>query len=143
MQNQVIYDKDTLLLFSSHVPFPFCCSPVTPCMFCYMTVPPLCTRPRSSQLSHQKFMRKQVMGKRLDPPEAKRQQWERITLTPVANSEGNEPQLSPGVLSISGMSLTSVSSHTDYDVGFDNFPLKRCKVFGRRNLEVNQAWFLL
>ena len=54
----------------------------------------------------------------------------------MANSEENEPQLSPGVLSISGMSLTCVSSHTDYHEVFDSFPLKKCEIFGRRNLEV-------
>lgn len=40
------------------------------------------------------------------------------------------------MLSISGMSLACVSFHTDYDVFFDNFPLKMCEVFGKRNLEV-------
>jgi len=40
------------------------------------------------------------------------------------------------MLTISGMSLACVSSHTEYDVVFDNFPLKRCEIFGRKNLEV-------
>lgn len=54
----------------------------------------------------------------------------------MANTEENEAHLSSDVLSISGMSLTRVSSHIDYNVVFENFPLKRLEIFGRRNLEI-------
>lgn len=41
-----------------HIPLPFFWSPITPCVFCYMVMPPLCTMATSSRLSHQKIMYK-------------------------------------------------------------------------------------